>query len=306
MLMVSSINVIFPNYDEKCESCKGSNYTQNPKTYEYVCRKCGLVIEEKPVDFTGGTNQFDQEIFSDKLFPLGSVIPYENRDFQKVRFTVKQRKKAKQLRKHNARDYVRRKRDMMMVWMGNYLSRIEADQGLRDEARTLLLRVINDSNENPYRYTNLEAVIPAVIRIACKLRKIPMSFKETIDLNEEIKRKQIAYYFKLIMWSLGIKTSLNFKEYIISLKKYITKASNALNISEETQNLAFNILDNIREKKKFSGLNPRGIAGGILYITCRGNNEKRTQKKLAKILDVTEVTLRSRIKEINLLLEQKN
>jgi transcription initiation factor TFIIB len=52
------------------------------------------------------------------------------------------------------------------------------------------------------------------------------------------------------------------------------------------------------------GKNPRGIAAAIIYAASRLNNEKCTQKEAAEAAGISEVTLRSRIKEIEKLLKR--
>ncbi|MBT3463617.1 hypothetical protein HN451_01405, partial [archaeon] len=47
-----------------------------------------------------------------------------------------------------------------------------------------------------------------------------------------------------------------------------------------------------------SGRSPKGIAAGALYIASKINNEKKTQAEIAKVADVTEVTVRNSYKEL--------
>ena len=47
-----------------------------------------------------------------------------------------------------------------------------------------------------------------------------------------------------------------------------------------------------------SGRGPAGIAAAALYVAALLNNEKRTQREVADVAGVTEVTIRNRYKEL--------
>jgi hypothetical protein len=46
------------------------------------------------------------------------------------------------------------------------------------------------------------------------------------------------------------------------------------------------------------GKSPSGVAGSIIYISCRVMGEKRVQKGIAERVQVTTVTIRNRYKEL--------
>ena len=47
-----------------------------------------------------------------------------------------------------------------------------------------------------------------------------------------------------------------------------------------------------------SGRGPTGIAAASLYVAALMNDEKRTQREVADVAGVTEVTIRNRYKEL--------
>jgi len=47
-----------------------------------------------------------------------------------------------------------------------------------------------------------------------------------------------------------------------------------------------------------SGKDPKGLCAGALYLVCKIRNKKISQKEIANLVGVTEVTLRSRYKEL--------
>ena len=50
-----------PELVKKCPECGGINLSWNRDRGEIICRDCGLVIEEKMVDFSQEWREFDSE-----------------------------------------------------------------------------------------------------------------------------------------------------------------------------------------------------------------------------------------------------
>ena len=63
-----------------------------------------------------------------------------------------------------------------------------------------------------------------------------------------------------------------------------------------TQQEAIRVLKDARKKGLVSGKDPMGLAAAALYVACVVSGEKKTQKEIAEIANVTEVTVRNRYK----------
>ena len=50
-----------PELIKKCPECAGINLNWNKERGEIICRDCGLVIEEKMVDFSQEWREFDSD-----------------------------------------------------------------------------------------------------------------------------------------------------------------------------------------------------------------------------------------------------
>ena len=79
------------------------------------------------------------------------------------------------------------------------------------------------------------------------------------------------------------------------------KSCKYTNLSERTKHKALEILGKAEEGKKISaGKYQMGLAAAALYVACVMNGEnKKTQKDVAEAAGVTDVTLRSRLKDLN-------
>ncbi len=64
-----------PQYIKKCPECGGINLILNKEKGEVICKDCGLVIEEKMIDFGQEWREFDQE-GADKKRRTGAPMTY--------------------------------------------------------------------------------------------------------------------------------------------------------------------------------------------------------------------------------------
>ena len=71
-----------------------------------------------------------------------------------------------------------------------------------------------------------------------------------------------------------------------------------LNLSEKVQVKAVGVLNDAANNDVTSGKGPIGVAAAALYIAAVLQGEKKTQREVAEIIGVTEVTIRNRYKEM--------
>jgi transcription initiation factor TFIIB len=71
-----------------------------------------------------------------------------------------------------------------------------------------------------------------------------------------------------------------------------------LGLSDRVQAKAIEILKNAKKSEVISGKGPTGVAAAAIYIASVLVGEKRTQREVADIVGVTEVTIRNRQKEL--------
>ncbi len=143
-------------------------------------------------------------------------------------------------------------------------------------------------------------MIAASIYTACRIRKIPITFEE-LSLNTRIGKKDLGRCYRLILWKLEIKIP------IASPKDFLSKFTSELCLSSRTQIRALDILVKAKKRGLIGGKDPSGMAAASIYVAAIQEGEKRTQREVASIAKITEVTVRNRykelIKELNLKVE---
>jgi len=292
---------------KKCPDCGGINLYYDDRQGEVICNDCGLVVEEKLVD----TSQEMQGSFEGEEKKGRGGAPLSEQKFDKGLTTnVGEISDIYKLKGDETRKFLRLKK-----WQERVSTSIErnlrlAMAELRRVASFLNLpNVVKDEASRIYNYVlqrglvrgrSMESVIAACIYSSCRSYNIPRTLDE-ISNASDVERKEIGRTYRFIVRKMGIKTTPS------SPKDYISRFASVLKLSPKTQNEALKILKNAETSELTSGRGPAGIAAAALYVAALLNDEKKTQREVADVAGITEVTIRNRYKELleRLKLEDK-
>ncbi len=295
------------SFIKKCPECGSIHLTYDDQKGEVICNDCGLLVEEKMVD-TGQDvrGQFDK---SEKKSRGGAPLSMQKFD-KGLTTNVGEISDIYKLESGQTRKFLRLKK-----WQERVSTSIErnlrlAMAELRRVASFLNLpTVVRDEASRVYNYVlqrglvrgrSMESVIAACIYAACRSYNIPRTLDE-ISNASDVERKEIGRTYRFIIRKLNIKVTPS------SPKDYISRFSSILNLSPKTQNDAIKILKKAEISELTSGRGPAGIAAAALYVAALLNDEKKTQREVADVAGITEVTIRNRYKELleKLELEEK-
>src|SRR3989338_1243673 len=285
-------------YIKRCPECGSVNLTYDDQKGEIICNECGLIVEEKMVD-TGQDigGQFDK---SDKKGRGGAPMSMQKFD-KGLTTNVGEVSDIYKLDSNSTRKFLRLKK-----WQERVSTSIErnlrlAMAELRRVASFLNLpEVVKDEASRIYQFVlqrglvrgrSMESVIAACIYAACRSYNIPRTLDE-ISVASDVERKEIGRTYRFIVRKLKIKVTPS------SPKDYIHRFASVLKLSPKTQNEALKILQKAEGSELTSGRGPAGIAAAGLYVAALLNNEKKTQREVADVAGITEVTIRNRYKEL--------
>ena len=79
---------------------------------------------------------------------------------------------------------------------------------------------------------------------------------------------------------------------------YVSRFCSALNLSRATETKVLEMIQRVNEKELTIGMHPSGVAAAAIYIASIICGEKRSQREVADVVGVTDVTIRNRYKEI--------
>jgi len=286
------------SYIKRCPECESINLTHDDQKGEIICNDCGLLIEEKMVD-TGqdAGGQFDK---NDKKGRGGAPMSMQKYD-SGLTTNVGEISDIYRLESSQTRKFLRLKK-----WQERVSTSIErnlrlAMAELRRVASFLNLpSVVREESSRVYRFVlqrglvrgrSMESVIAACIYAACRSYNIPRTLDE-IAAASDVPRKEIGRTYRFIIRKLGIKVKPS------SPKDYIARFSSILHLSPKAQNEALKILKKADISELTSGRGPAGIAAAALYVAALMNDEKKTQREVADVAGITEVTIRNRYKEL--------
>ena len=126
-----------------------------------------------------------------------------------------------------------------------------------------------------------------------RIRDTQGHLKEIAKISN-LKEKEIARIYRKVMFELDLKVPQ------VDALKEIIKIGNICGISERTKRRAIKMMMTVIKTEISAGKNPMGLAGAVLYLSCKEYNEEITQNKIAEVAGVTEVTLRH---DLDIILE---
>lgn len=286
-------------YIKKCPECGGINLFYNKEKGEVICKGCGLVVEEKMVDFTQEWRDFDSED-SEKKRRTGAPMTYTQYDQglgtevgQKAdlyRLGGKDKNKFFRLRKWQYRisTAIERNLKLALAELKRVSSYLKLPKSVEEEAAMIYTQAVQ---RGLVRGRSMESVVSGSLYAACRRHEVPRTLDELAEASG-IEKKEIGRTYRFVTRELGITILPS------NPADYIARFASSLRLSAETQSRAIEILEKAQKSELTSGRGPTGIAAAALYVSALIHGEKRTQREVADVAGVTEVTIRNRYKEL--------
>ena len=293
-----------------CPICGSTDLMWDRKRGEVICRNCGAVIEENMIDYSQEWREFNSEGSGENRRRTGSPLSGAKYDFGTSTKVGQPTDLSKLTPSH------RRKATRMSTWQRRISTASErnlkaATGELKRAASALHLPsiVINEAADIYRRATmkelvrgrSMPSVVAGAIYAACRIHGIPRTLDEIAEAFPGLTKKDIGKTYRFICRELNIKILPT------SPLDYIHRFGSELGVSQKTITEAVKLMKEAEKKEITSGKGPMGIAAAALYIAALLMNEKKTQREVADVANVTEVTIRNRYKELveKLKLESK-
>ncbi|MBR9690863.1 transcription initiation factor IIB [Candidatus Woesearchaeota archaeon] len=286
-------------YVKKCPECAGINLFWNKEKGEIICRDCGLVVEEKMVDFDQEWREFDGDEAA-KRRRAGAPSTYTQYD-QGLSTEVgrkadlyaldsKDKNKFFRLRKWQYRisTAIERNLKLALAELKRVSSYLKLPKSVEEESARIYTLAVQ---RGLVRGRSMESVVAGALYAACRRHEVPRTLDELSE-SSGIEKKEIGRTYRFITRELGISILPS------NPADYIPRFSSALKLSAETQSKSIEIIEHAQRVELTSGRGPTGIAAAGLYVAALINGEKRTQREVADVAGVTEVTIRNRYKEL--------
>ena len=283
---------------KKCPECGSINLFWNREKGEIICRDCGLVVEDKMVDF--GQEWREGEDSTGRKGRAGAPMTYTQYDqglgteigtsSDLYGLAGKDRNKFFRLRKWQYRisTAIERNLKLALAELKRVASFLKLPKSVEEEAARIYTMAVQ---RGLVRGRSMESVVAGALYAACRRHEVPRTLDELSEASS-IEKKEIGRTYRFVTRELQITVMPS------NPADYIARFASSLKLSPESQSYAVEILHKAQKVELTSGRGPTGIAAAALYVSALIHGEKRTQREVADVAGVTEVTIRNRYKEL--------
>jgi transcription initiation factor TFIIB len=288
----------------RCPECGGAKLMRDYESAEVVCMECGYVLDMKITDQGPEWRAFNTEqrekrartgapaTFTIHDKGLSTMIDWQDRDIYGKKFKPSQKAQIYRLRKWQRRIRVSDAMERNLAFALSEISKVANNLSLPKsifETASVIYR--KSVKEHLIRGRSIQGISAASVYIACRQCGLARTLEE-ISKASDVSIKQVGRSYRFLVKKL---------EYFVPpvrANQYISKFSNQLSMQGKVEEIANKILVTSSNLKLTSGRGPSGIAAATFYIASVLVGERRTQREIAEIAKVTEVTIRNRYKEL--------
>ena len=288
----------------RCSECGSSRLIKDNESAEIVCIGCGYVVAAKMTDQGPEWRAFDAEqrakraragapaTFTIHDKGLSTTIDWHDRDIYGKRIPQGQKAQIYRLRKWQRRIRVSNATERNLAFALSEISKIANHLNLpKNILETASLIYRKAVKQRLIRGRSIQGVTAAAIYVACRQCGVARTLEE-ISQASPVSKKEVGRSYRFLI------KELNYFIRPVKASQYITKFSNQLVMQGKVVEIAHKIFFAAQELKLTSGRGPTGLAAAASYIACLLTGERKTQREIAEIAQVTEVTIRNRYKEL--------
>ncbi len=289
---------------QSCPECGSTRLMRDYETAEIVCMNCGLIIAQKIADRGPEWRAFDDEqrtkrtrvgapltyTIHDK--GLSTMIDWHDKDIYGKSLSPGQKAQVYRLRKWQRRirvsDATERNLAFALSEITKIANNLNLPKNILETASVIYRKAVK---ERLIRGRSIQGVTAAAIYLACRQCGLARTLEEIAQASS-VNKKEVGRSYRFLI------KELDYSIPPLKPSQYITKFSNQLTMQGKVEEIAHKILAAAKELKLTSGRGPKGIAAAASYIASVLTGERKTQREIAEIAQVTEVTIRNRYKEL--------
>jgi transcription initiation factor TFIIB len=288
----------------KCPECGSRDLIRDHDSGEIICSNCGYVLDDKLPDNGPEWRAFDDEQ-RNKRSRVGAPTTYTIHDkglstiidWRHFSHSIKRMDQTRALQIYNLRKWQRRVRlsdssERNLAFALTELSKISMSLNTPKhvlETASLIYR--KALKKRLIRGRSIQGIVAASIYMACRLCGLARTLDE-ISKVTMMNKREIARSYRFIVKELS--------EFIppVDPMVYVSRFSNQLGIQGRTEEIAYDIVKKATELRLTCGRGPTGVAAAALYLASIITGNRRTQREVAEVANVTEVTVRNRYSDI--------
>ncbi|WP_231184637.1 transcription initiation factor IIB [Haladaptatus sp. DYF46] len=288
---------------QTCPECSGKLIADSGHG-ETICEDCGLVVEVDNVDRGPEWRAFDAKEKNEKSRVgapttntmhdkgLSTNIDWRNKDAYGNSLGSRQREKMQRLRKWNERFRTRDSKERNLKQALGEIDRMASALGLPDNVREMASVIYRRAlNEDLLPGRSIEGVSTSCVYAAARQAGVPRSLDEITEVSR-VDKSEVARTYRYVVRELSLEVKPADPE------SYVPRFASGLELSDEAEHRARELLRNAKELGVHSGKSPVGLAAAAVYAAALLTNEKTTQAEVSDVADISEVTIRNRYHEL--------
>jgi transcription initiation factor TFIIB len=290
----------------KCPECGSTHIVVDDERGELKCGNCGLVITDSLIDSGPEWRAYSPEDFDKKsrIGPpssltapdryLSTTIGRGSKDIFGKGISPERRARLNRLRRLQARSTRSVPGGRNLARAMTELKRISSQLGMPPAILETAAFVYRKAlSEGITKGRSINAVVAASLYAASRLHKSPRTLEEIAAMSRRISKKEIARVYRIILNKLP-----QLDVPLPEPEEYISRLAADLKLSGSVQVRALEILEDAKKLHITRGKLPIGVAAAAIYIAAIEMDERRTQNEVCDAAQITEVTLRTRYKEL--------
>ena len=287
----------------KCPECGSPDLVLDSEMGEYVCSRCGLVIEENMTSQEAEWRAFTPQErdararagtptnYSHYDKGLSTIIRVE-KDALGRPLSPKVKQQMWRLRRWQTRSKVHASQSRNLMLAMSELQRLSDILHMPSHVTNMAAIIYRKAlNEHLVRGRSIGGMMAGALYAAVRFTKVPRTLKEIAKASQR-KGKEIARSYSVIVRNLDMRMPID------DPTDYITKVAEIAKVSTDVEGLAIKLIKEAKKNYATTGKDPSGLAAAILYLSAKMLKEKVTQAQLAKAANVTEVTVRNRKRDL--------
>ena len=288
----------------KCPNCGSARLLRDTEQGEIVCTVCGLVIDMDLMDRGPEWRAFDDDQRTDRVRVgapitytihdkgLMTTIDWRDKSISGKNITPERRAQIQRMRKWHKRiriyDAQERNLAHALSEMTRIADKLSIPKNVIETAAVIYRRAIA---QGLVRGRSIQSMAAATLYIACRICGLVRTLDE-VEKASGISKKEIGRSFRFLVNEMGLFVPP------LTPKSYVARLLSRLRMRSEAEDIAYKTLEYASQLRLTSGRGPMGIAAAAVYVASVLTGERKTQREIAELARVTEVTIRNRYKSI--------
>ena len=167
-------------------------------------------------------------------------------------------------------------------------SLLDLDDEIMHEAQEMYDKV---RSKGLTKYKQDDKVITALLYVVCRKKMIPLTLHKICDVLK-IDYRSINRVYRYLVKKMDMHIPST------TPSEYVQKFCVDMHLSQETLKKAQRIINKVKRTGAISGKGPAGVAAASICLASEIESIEASQKEIAEISGVTQVTIRNRYKEL--------